>query len=62
MSHMKNYLLDKLEKAPITKIGKVSIQQLDKETFYLTTASGEGAAFTRDCLEKVLTDFFYSNF
>lgn len=61
MSHMKNYLLEKLESAPKITIGKITIQSLDSETIWIQSEK-EGAAFSADTIEKVLTDFFYSNF
>lgn len=61
MSHMKNYLLDKLESAHKITIGKISIQSLDDETIWIQSETG-GGAFSADTIEKVLTDFFDSNF
>lgn len=42
-------------------IGKISIQSLDSETIWIQSET-EGAAFSADTVEKVLADFFDSNF
>jgi len=61
MSHMKNYLIEKLESAPRITIGKITIQILDSETVWIQSEK-EGGAFSVNTIEKILTDFFESNF
>lgn len=61
-SYTKAIVTNALEKsAPKITIGKLYVKVLNSETIWIQSEK-EGAAFSADTVEKVLTDFFYSNF